>query len=86
MVFLVIGQVVGGRAYDATVEADYFTAMARIEQRLELAPEEEAPQQIQEDERSQLLGLADRLAEPGNALGFGDVHARTVAANAACIG
>jgi site-specific recombinase XerC len=53
------------RAYDATVEADYFAAMSRVEQRLALAPEEDQSAQIiQEDERAQLLALTEQLAQP----------------------
>ncbi len=76
------------RAYDATVEADYFAAMSRVEQRLSLAsqppaaqasvepeernellalveePEEEVNTPVGENERAELLKLADQLAEP----------------------
>jgi integrase/recombinase XerD len=53
------------RAYDATVEADYFAAMGRIEQRLELTPEPEpGSQPLQEGEREQLLALTEQLSEP----------------------
>jgi integrase/recombinase XerD len=54
------------RAYDATVEADYFAAMSRVEQRLALfeEPEEEIGAPVGESERLELLKLADQLAEP----------------------
>lgn len=53
------------RTYDATVEADYFAAMGRIEQRLEwddaIKP---AANAVQETERRQLLTLAQQLFVP----------------------
>jgi site-specific recombinase XerD len=50
------------RAYDQTVEQDYFTAMSRVEQRLALVEEMgEIPIPIGDNERSQLLTLAERL-------------------------
>jgi integrase/recombinase XerD len=53
------------RAYDATVEADYFAAMGRIEQRLELVGEPEmTPQPVSETERGQLRILAEQLFAP----------------------
>ena len=53
------------RAYDKTVEADYYAAMGRIEQRLTLVEvPEENPQPIGTDERGQLLALAERLFIP----------------------
>jgi site-specific recombinase XerD len=53
------------RAYDATVEADYFSAMGRIEQRLELVQESEpAAGAVKESERRQLLTLAEQLFVP----------------------
>lgn len=53
------------RAYDATVEADYFAAMGRVEQRLELAGEKEpVSQPVGEGERGQLRALAKRLFLP----------------------
>jgi site-specific recombinase XerD len=53
------------RAYDQTVEADYFAAMERIEHRLNLADEpQEERQRVSADERGQILALAERLAEP----------------------
>jgi hypothetical protein len=53
------------RAYNATVEADYFAAMGRIEQRLELV-EESGPtaEVVNESERRQLLTLAEQLFTP----------------------
>lgn len=52
-------------AYDKTVEADYFAAMGRIEQRLELAGQQvETPEPVDESERRQLLALAERLFAP----------------------
>ncbi len=54
------------RAYDQTVEADYYAAMSRVEQRLALVekPEEEISVPVGENERLELLKLADQLAEP----------------------
>ena len=53
------------RAYDATVESDYFAAMGRIEQRLELVEEpEEVTELIGAGERGQLLSLAEQLFAP----------------------
>jgi len=53
------------RAYDATVEADYFAAMGRIEQRLELAGEPaETLEAVNESERGQLRVLAEQLFAP----------------------
>ncbi len=54
------------RAYDATVEADYYAAMSRVEQRLALVdePEEGIGRRVGENERFELLKLADQLAEP----------------------
>jgi integrase len=53
------------RAYDQTVEADYYAAMRRVEQRLALV---EGPEEIStpvgENELTELLRLADQLAEP----------------------
>ena len=53
------------RVHDQTVADDYYTAMAKVEKRLELlgAPEEgSAP--IEASERQQLLALAVQLAQP----------------------
>ncbi len=53
------------RAHDQTVEADYFAAMSRIEQRLALVPEPQVDSQpVQKQERTQLLGLAEQLTLP----------------------
>lgn len=53
------------RAHDKTVEADYFAAMGRIEQRLMLAPEADpAAGPIQAQERKQILTLAEQLVQP----------------------
>jgi site-specific recombinase XerD len=53
------------RAYDQTVEADYFAAMSRVEQRLELVGEPaETPQPVGASERSQLRSLAEQLFMP----------------------
>jgi site-specific recombinase XerD len=53
------------RAYDATVEADYFTAMKQVEERLQLGLEAD-PQAglIHKQEREQILALAEQLAQP----------------------
>jgi hypothetical protein len=46
------------------VEENYFAAMSRVEQRLELAPaEEETAEVVGEVARGQLLVLAERLTE-----------------------
>jgi hypothetical protein len=47
------------RAHDQTVEADYFTAMHRVEQRLDLAVPEVIPDLIDQAKREELLKLAD---------------------------
>jgi integrase/recombinase XerD len=53
------------RAYDQTVEADYYAAMGRIEQRLELAPETgKESRSLEEAQRTQLLALAEQLSTP----------------------
>jgi integrase/recombinase XerD len=53
------------RAYDKTVEADYYAAMGRIEQRLELVGQPAETQvPVGENERGQLLALAERLFTP----------------------
>lgn len=53
------------RVHDQTVAHDYYSAMERVEQRLELlrAPTEEQ-QQLAGSERAQLLALTAQLAEP----------------------
>lgn len=53
------------RAYDKTVETDYFAAMGRIEQRLELVREPAGtPELVIESERGQLRALAESLFAP----------------------
>lgn len=53
------------RAYDATVEADYFAAMGHIEQRLELVGQPaETQEPVGESERGQLRALAEQLFTP----------------------
>lgn len=53
------------RAHDQTVEQDYFTAMGRVEQRLEVtAGKNEPAEPVGASERKQLLALTERLAEP----------------------
>jgi len=53
------------RAYDQTVEVDYYAAMERVEQRLALVEEPAGSSRpISTDERGQLLDLAERLFIP----------------------
>jgi len=53
------------RAYDETVEKDYFRAMSSVEKRLELLDEaEEKEEPVSEGERGQILALTEKLAEP----------------------
>lgn len=53
------------RAYDQTVEADYFAAMSRVEQRLLVAPEPEPTTAVVTDEeKMQILAIAGQLAAP----------------------
>jgi site-specific recombinase XerD len=67
------------RAHDHTVARDYYTAMAKIERRLDPSPSsgqvpdaeqvpvaraDNAGEPVSVDERTRLLALADRLAEP----------------------
>jgi site-specific recombinase XerD len=53
------------RVHDRTVAADYYAAMAEVEERLELDPSPaDAQRTITADERAQVLLLADCLAEP----------------------
>ncbi len=54
------------RAHDRTVAEDYYGAMKRIEQELDLAglPTTNGNGRVSEAERSQLLAVADRLADP----------------------
>lgn len=50
------------RAYDQTVEADYFAAMSRVEQRLLVSPEPETVEgPVGEVQRMQILALAEQL-------------------------
>lgn len=51
------------RAYDATVEADYFTAMKRVEERLQLEPEQ-TEVVIEDVGRSRLLEIIQPLTLP----------------------
>jgi integrase len=57
------------RAHDQTVAEDYFAAMQRVEERLEIVPpkQEETAQEpvpVLEPERAQVLALAEELALP----------------------
>ena len=57
------------RAYDQTVAEDYFAAMSRVEQRLEIAPAPEQEPETEDEvvkvpERAQLLAWVERLALP----------------------
>jgi hypothetical protein len=53
------------RAYDQTVEADYFAAMSRVEQRLQVSPEPEIDElPVGGAERMQILTLVEQLASP----------------------
>jgi len=57
------------RVHDQTVAEDYYAAMDRVEQRLQLAPPAEVDesndsQPLNDGEREQLLDLAAQLAEP----------------------
>lgn len=58
------------RAYDQTVADDYFAAMSRVEQRLEIVPVGKAEEKIKEDghvkvqERAQIFVWLERLALP----------------------
>ena len=53
------------RAHDQTVEADYFAAMHRVEQRLELVGQPvNTAIQVNASQRSQLLSLAEQLFAP----------------------
>jgi len=55
------------RAHDQTVADDYFAAMKRVEQRLEISPipQEEPPAEaVQEPEQAQLLVLVEQLSQP----------------------
>ncbi len=51
------------RAYDQTVAEDYFAAMSRVEQRLHIGPKPEPlPLPLPEEDRTQILALAEQLA------------------------
>lgn len=53
------------RAHDQTVAEDYFTAMARVEQRLDAPPiQVVASQPLPVGKRKELLALAEQMAEP----------------------
>jgi len=58
------------RAYDQTVAEDYFAAMSRVEQRLEIAPLPAKPEPNSEyevvkvQEPAELLALVERLTQP----------------------
>ncbi|MBN2501970.1 MAG: tyrosine-type recombinase/integrase [Anaerolineales bacterium] len=53
------------RVHDQTVADDYYAAMQKVEQRLDLLGEPENTQgSITEDERTQLLALTEQLAAP----------------------
>jgi hypothetical protein len=55
------------RVHDRTVAEDYYAAMERIEQRLDIGPPpvtDHAKTPVGDGERAQLLELATRLAEP----------------------
>ncbi len=54
-------------AHDQTVADDYFAAMQRIEQRLEITPPEspeEEHEAVNVPERTQMLGWIEQLAQP----------------------
>ncbi len=51
------------RVHDQTVEADYFAAMGRVEQRLQVGPEAEEPP-VSEEDRVEILTLAEEMANP----------------------
>ena len=53
------------RAHDQTVADDYFAAMERVEQRLQIGPAPEAkPPPISEQDRAEIIQLAEQLAAP----------------------
>ncbi len=54
------------RAHDQNVADDYFSAMQRVEQRLDIAPLEleESIEVVKVQERTQLLEFAEQLAQP----------------------
>jgi integrase len=50
------------RAHDQTVEADYFAAMRRVEQRLQVVAEPETPTAaVTDEEKAQILAIAEKL-------------------------
>jgi len=51
------------RVHDQTVETDYFTAMQRVEQRLQVGPEPIEPP-VSEEDRAEILTLAEEMANP----------------------
>jgi len=59
------------RAYDQTVAEDYFTAMSRVEQRMEIAPLPKPADEtniddevVKEQEHTQMVTWLERLALP----------------------
>jgi hypothetical protein len=54
------------RAHDQTVAEDYFTAMQRVEQRLEIGPPEKqtSDEVVKAPDRAQLFAWVERLALP----------------------
>lgn len=58
------------RVHDQTVADDYYSAMERVEQRLQIAPPAEAADEdkngkpLNDDEREQLLDLIGKLVDP----------------------
>jgi hypothetical protein len=58
------------RVHDQTVADDYYSAMERVEQRLQIAPpaaqvdESNDSKPLDDGEREQLLDLAEQLADP----------------------
>jgi hypothetical protein len=59
------------RAHDQTVADDYFSAMERVEQRLDVIGEKTAlPEPISMNERGQLLALVDQMSKPEVSLEF----------------
>ena len=53
------------RVHDQTVSDEYYAAMNRVEQRLQVAPEPETPTEAVADEKkTQILAIAEQLADP----------------------
>jgi hypothetical protein len=52
------------RAHDQTVAEDYFAAMERVEQRLEIVPVEENIEDVKVQEPEKLFHLIERLEAP----------------------